>query len=71
MGSLTSVHSILKDVCRKEGINLNLRYEALFLATTFGLVREGLGISIMPRSLMYDFDNRGMTAVKLIEPTTV
>ena len=68
MGSMTSIHRLIKSICVDNDIDIQIAHTALFLATAIGLVREGLGVSVMPRSLLEDFSMRGITAIRLHSP---
>lgn len=68
MGSMTSIHGLIKSVCTGHDIDLKIAHTALFLATAFGLVREGLGVSVMPRSLLVDFSMKGIAAIPMHTP---
>lgn len=68
MGSMTSIHEVISSVSTGHEVPLNVVHTALFLATAFGLVREGLGVSVMPRSLLEDFNMEGIAAVPLHSP---
>lgn len=68
MGSMTSIHEVIRSISVDHEVSLNIVHTALFLATAFGLVREGLGVSVMPRSLLEDFNMDGIAAVPLHSP---
>ncbi|ALG75252.1 LysR family transcriptional regulator [Azospirillum thiophilum] len=67
----TSVRSLLERVLEKEGLEIGLACEANYMSTAVGMVRAGLGISVLPESAVDSANCDGIAVEPIRTPGLV
>ena len=68
MGEATSVRRTIDYACAKSDVILSHSFEVDYMASVIGLVRFGLGISILPSTALTDLNLENIVMVRLVEP---
>jgi DNA-binding transcriptional LysR family regulator len=65
------VRGLLEPIAQARGLDLAIRYEAQQILTVLGLVREGLGIGIVPQVALMMQEDETFRVLRIVDPKLV